>query len=590
MLRKGLLSAVFVVVALTAVSAPLADPPGNGNSVNAKACQKDGWKSLYTRSGQPFSNAGDCTSYAAHGGQLLVKAALPCLNNGWKSLGPTSVQPFTSEQACVDFANAGGTPVAAGSDLGLTKTVSNSSPNVGDTVTFTVTLSNSGPAAATGVTVTDALPSGFTFVSAAPSQGTYTAGTGVWNVGTVTTGTPQTLLLQATVASPSPLPNTAAITHADQSDPNPANNTATVGVHVQQADLAVTKLVNDSSPNVGDTVTFTLVVADNGPDTATNVQLFDLLPTGLTLVSASPSQGTYNAVTGVWTIGTVTTAFPRTMAIQAMVDAANPGKNIAAILHSDQFDPDGSNNSASLQLQLEADLDVAKTVSDATPNVGDTVTFQVTLTDDGPNPATGASVGDLLPDGLTFVSAIPSQGTYNSTTGEWDVGMLLPAVPQTLQIQATVASALPLTNTAVITGADQSDPNLGNNTASAGVQAQIADLAIGKTVAPSSANVGEMVTFTLTLSDNGPDAATNVTVGDLLPSGFGFVSANPSQGSYDNLTGVWDVGTVMTTTPLTLSILATVVSASTSTNTATITHADQFDPDLSNNTASAGLT
>jgi Domain of unknown function DUF11 len=70
----------------------------------------------------------------------------------------------------------------------------------------------------------------------------------------------------------------------------------------------------------------------------------------LTLVSASPSQGTYNAATGVWNIGTVTTAFPRTLAIQAMVDAANPGTNIAAILHSDQFDPDGSNNTASAGL------------------------------------------------------------------------------------------------------------------------------------------------------------------------------------------------------------------------------------------------
>lgn len=67
-------------------------------------------------------------------------------------------------------------------------------------------------------------------------------------------------------------------------------------------------------------------------------------------MSASPSQGTYNAATGVWNIGTVTTAFPRTLAIQAMVDAANPGTNIAAILHSDQFDPDGSNNTASAGL------------------------------------------------------------------------------------------------------------------------------------------------------------------------------------------------------------------------------------------------
>ena len=60
---------------------------------------------------------------------------------------------------------------------------------------------------------------------------------------------------------------------------------------------------------------------------------------------------------------------------------------------------------------------VSKSVSDATPNVGDTVTFTVTLSNQGPNTATGVIVQDLLPAGLTFVSATASQGTYNGTTG-----------------------------------------------------------------------------------------------------------------------------------------------------------------------------
>ena len=73
-------------------------------------------------------------------------------------------------------------------DLSLTKTVDDPTPTVGDTVAFTLTLSNAGPDAATGVTVTDLLPAGLTFVSATPSQGTYAAATGLWTVGTVTTG------------------------------------------------------------------------------------------------------------------------------------------------------------------------------------------------------------------------------------------------------------------------------------------------------------------------------------------------------------------------------------------------------------------
>jgi uncharacterized repeat protein (TIGR01451 family) len=114
-----------------------------------------------------------------------------------------------------------------------------------------------------------------------------------------------------------------------------------------------------------------------------------------------------------------------------------------------------------------ADLALAKTVSDTTPNLGDTITFTVTLTNNGPDTASGVQVTDLLPAGLTFVSATPSQGSYNDLTGLWIVGTVNPGVPQTLTITAAVNSPVPQTNTATIGFADQFDPNTANNTASA---------------------------------------------------------------------------------------------------------------------------
>src|SRR5262249_15230952 len=148
----------------------------------------------------------------------------------------------------------------------LTKAVSNATPNVGDTVTFTLTLSNAGPDAATNVQVADLLPAGLTFVSATPSQGTYDSATGVWAVGTVTTTTPETLLLQATVPSPAGRTNPATISHADQFDPDAGNNQASAAETPQQADLQLTKIVSNPTPNVGDTVTFTVTLANRGPD------------------------------------------------------------------------------------------------------------------------------------------------------------------------------------------------------------------------------------------------------------------------------------------------------------------------------------
>src|SRR5207245_2658402 len=83
---------------------------------------------------------------------------------------------------------------------------------------------------------------------------------------------------------------------------NPANpggalnnyfNNAAASFTVNSSDLQVTKTVNQASPNVGDTITFTVTLKNNGPNTATSVKVTDALPGGLTLLTTTPSQGTY---------------------------------------------------------------------------------------------------------------------------------------------------------------------------------------------------------------------------------------------------------------------------------------------------------
>ena len=88
-------------------------------------------------------------------------------------------------------------------------------------------------------------------------------------------------------------------------------------------------------------------MSDLGPDPATGVQLSDVLPAGLTFVSATPSQGTYSSASGQWTVGTVTTTVPQTLRIESQVVSADAQTNTATISHSDQFDPVSGNNSAS---------------------------------------------------------------------------------------------------------------------------------------------------------------------------------------------------------------------------------------------------
>src|SRR5262249_20609303 len=160
------------------------------------------------------------------------------------------------------------------------------------------TLTNNGPDAATGVTVTDPLPPGLHFIGATPSEGSYDPATGVWTLGMVVPGAPQTLQLQAAVVSPNARTNTATISHNGQFDPDATNNQASASASPQRADLALAKTVSDPTPNVGDTIRYTITLSNSGPDSATHVAVDDLLPAGLVFVSATPSQGTYNSGTG----------------------------------------------------------------------------------------------------------------------------------------------------------------------------------------------------------------------------------------------------------------------------------------------------
>src|SRR5205085_1583863 len=130
--------------------------------------------------------------------------------------------------------------------------------------------------------------------------------------------------------------NTASVSHSDQFDPNTGNNQSGTTETPQQADLPLTKTVSNATPNVGDAITYTVTLADNGPDPATNVTVQDTLPAGVSFVSATASQGSYNSATGVWTVGTVSPGTPQTLTLTARVTDPGVSANTVAVSHSDQ--------------------------------------------------------------------------------------------------------------------------------------------------------------------------------------------------------------------------------------------------------------
>jgi uncharacterized repeat protein (TIGR01451 family) len=393
---------------------------------------------------------------------------------------------------------------------------------------------------------------------------------GIWSVPTIAPGQSLVLTITATAALTGVSYNTVTITKSDVWDPNDANNTSNTPTDPQEADLVVSKTVDNPRPNVGDTVTFTITLDNLGPSTSQNVVVNDLLPSGLDYVSHTASTGSYVSNTGVWTVGNVAAGVTNTLTIVATVKTpasgqpALPQKNTATATSTTPDPNPNQNTGASTVTPKQADLPWSKSSTIPRPRSATRSRSRSAVDNFGPDTATKVVVNDLLPTGVTYVSYSATQGTYVPGHRRLDRRHRdherLPD-PDDPRDGDRPTSGLPpaVTNTATVTGTEY-DPDPSNNTDSVTETPQYADLAVDKVVSDATPNVGDTITYTVTLSNKGKDTAAGVTILDQLPAGLQFVSAIPSQGTYDAGTGIWDVGTVDTLFARTLSILATVLA------------------------------
>ncbi len=504
----------------------------------------------------------------------------------------------------------------------LTVTKSTSTPTVtntvaGTTATYSITVSNAANAAsAIGLSISDALPAGFSYASTGgvilsggatrPATVDPLAGDTTPTFGTFSIPGSGSVVITFTVTV------AASVARGTYDNPATANylnpTRTTVGgmtaagyagggaerVTVQAPAMTIVKSHVDPFVRGSINSTYALTATNSGTAPSSGaVSVTDTLPAGLTPTAASGvgwtcagPAGQNVTCTRADALGAGAAYPPIAVTVTVLQSAPNSVTNQASVSGG------GQTNTASdvTNVVSQADVSVAKTVSNPAPNQNASVTFTVTTANNGPSDSTGVVVTDLLPPGLKFVSATPGGSTtYDSTSGVWNIGTLANGANVTLSIVATVTGTTPITNTATKTAQNETDPVAGNNSASASIAGQSADIGVTKTVSNAAPRLGENVAYTLVANNLGPSTAVGVQLVDVLPAGLQFVSATGSQGSFNPATGIWNIGSIANGGTASLQLIANVKSRGTIVNTVTAAVGGTFDPNLSNNAASATI-
>lgn len=243
---------------------------------------------------------------------------------------------------------------------------------------------------------------------------------------------------------------------ANATDTQPADNQRVIetAVNGDAADIAVEVSSQPATQAaIGESINYDIVVANNSAGASENVTLTARLPSQVTYQTVSSTQGscTYSLSVVSCPLGTLDGGAGATVTVT--VKAASQGNaNLSAEIAANTFDPSEADNSASHTLSIglaSADLSVTASASPDPVIVSDTLTYQVSVSNAGPNPATQVTLSSTLPAGVSLLSATPAQGECNLSGQAWNCALGELSAAQTVLIELRVMSTLAgvLTNT-----------------------------------------------------------------------------------------------------------------------------------------------
>ncbi len=280
--------------------------------------------------------------------------------------------------------------------------------NQGATATYTITARNNGSTSLTGVTVTDQIPSGMSYVSSSPT-GSVVGGTVTWNLATLSANQQRqlTLVLRGNTAG---IWTNSATVNSNQGLTDTAAVTTTIGT-TGLIDLTKT---GPATLNQSTTATYTITARNTGGTSLTGVTVTDTIPTGMSYVSSSPT-GTVFGNTVRWNLGTLYASQQRQLTLVLRGNTNGTWTNSATVTTTQGLtDTDSATTTVSA---VPGGMTMSTTDTQDPIAVGEFTTYIITATNQGGTTLHNINIVNIIPAQMTFVSASgPSAHTVSGQT------------------------------------------------------------------------------------------------------------------------------------------------------------------------------
>ena len=289
------------VVQMNSVSGELLTRGDSGQENDQPAHTSLGKVIAVERNGQTKSLESFSAHFTAKSNSFLHRAKLAF----WNRIARVVSYLFPAALLLIFCLLANVSPAAAQANLTVTETPSSGTVSPGGNITYTIVVTNNGPNTAAVPKWVQATPTNTTFVSVTAATGWTCTNPVVGGTGNVTctdgvnltTGAGAalrtfTLVVKVNAGTAGTTVISGSVTvSSTTTDPTPGNNTGTSSVTVNSADLAITETPGSASASPGGTISYTVVVTNNGASPAAAPSWSQVTPTNTTFASVTPPAG-----------------------------------------------------------------------------------------------------------------------------------------------------------------------------------------------------------------------------------------------------------------------------------------------------------